>query len=170
MKRPDDLQAVIERARQAVRKTKPEQTRSAGLHYVADVLLGVAHEVRAAFDEQRQGIVNWRLSFEDVERISSVAQWAKYAAHEWDWQQNPEISQAQRANRPVEERVPNSDEWRAVEGMPARPCKPKCQRRDVNELPVGFPKMSSSWSDMATDFLQTRRGARGSVDDVRGVD
>lgn len=165
-----DLRAVIERARAAVRTTKPDMSRSAGLHGVADILLGVAHEVRGAYAEQQAGLVNWRLSAEDVERISSVAEWAKYAALEWDWQQAPEIAQALRAGRPVEERKPNSDEWRPCEGMPAKPVKPKCQRRDATELPTGFPTLTKSWSDMATDFLQTRRGVRGTTEVDRGLD
>src|SRR5690606_37488697 len=165
-----DLRAVIERARTAGKSTKPDMSRSAGLHGVADVLLGVAHEVLAAYDEQCAGVVNWRLCRDDAVRISSVAEWGKHEARTWDWEQAPEIAPALRSGRPVEERKPNSDEMRPIEGMPARPRPPKCPRRGPAELPVGFPKLSTSWSEMATEFLNTRRGARGGGEDARGID
>ena len=164
-----DLRSIIERARAAVLRTKPENTRSAELHRLANALLGVAAEVQAAYQEQLDGKVNWRLSADDWQTISAIAQWIEYAALEWDWQQDPLIAQALRSGKPVEERRPNTDEMRPVEGMPARPRKPKCMRKTLENLPAGFPELSLSWSEMATEFLSTRRGARGG-DDARGID
>lgn len=159
MIRPDWTAAVAAFGAAMKPRRTEQMTRSEQLRSTADAMLGVAAEVQRAYDEQRNGGVNWRLSRDDVTAIARVALTLQHDADVWDWQQDPLVAQRIRSGLSVDN----------VDGLPARPPAPRFGRASARDLPQGFPSFSLSWSEMATEFLSTRRGARGG-DDARGID
>lgn len=162
MKASDKLSALIETARKGVVQKKPwaSWSKLEQLRADADALMACASEVRAAYQEQLNGEVNWRLTRDDVSRITRVALSLQHTADVWEWQQHPGVAQRLRSGLSFDN----------VEGLPPRPIVPECGLATPAELPAGFPQRCLSWSEMATDFLQTRRGVRGGADDARGLD
>lgn len=162
MNASDKLDALLARARGSVVQKKPwaSWTEAERLRAAADAMLACAAEIQAAYNEQKRGEVNWRLSLDDVSSIFRVAQSFKHKADVWEWQQDPLVAQRLRSGLSCDN----------VDGVPMRPTVPACGFATPHDLPAGFPRPCLFWSEMATDFLQTRRGARGGVDDHRGVD
>lgn len=162
MKTHDHLTALVEKARKSVVQKKPWASWSEAekLRAMADAMTSCAAEIQAAYHEQQNGEVNYRLSRDDVTSITRVALSYAHKADVWDWQQDPLVAQRLRAGLSCDN----------VEGLPPRPTAPKTGLATPHDLPRGFPELCLSWTEMATEFLNTRRGVRGATDDARGVD
>jgi hypothetical protein len=148
----EPLSALLERAGKAVVQKKPwaSWTEAERLRSMADAMVSCAAEIQAAYDEQKRGLVNWRLTLDDVSRVTRVALSYRHRADVWEWQQEPLVAQRLRAGLSVDN----------VDGVPPRPTVPPTGIVTPHDLPPGFPELCLSWSEMATEFLSTRRGKR----------
>jgi hypothetical protein len=124
--------------------------------YVVDQLCNFAEEMNSAYYEQIGGLVNYRLSSDDIAALWSIAEWAAYDFAVDLWRRDEENDAAWQFH----ERGDQSDSVKAR--IAKAPAIPKSLRlkppEDCPVLPTA--ERPRRWDTLVEEFIKRRRSHR----------
>lgn len=164
-----DTQGFIERFRgRMIRLSSLSKQERADA--TADVWLAISSELNSAYADQVAGMIDFRMTIDDVSISRCVAQWARYHADMLRWNSDIRNTTAEdlvRKSDPTAE----SDEVKAR--MAARPQPPGKIEPKPSDFPQDWPPMMWEWDLWCAELWKRRNPRKPRLSVVRddaGVD